>query len=187
MLFRSSINHQPAAVSYISPEQLNVQAPVSSLTSDQNVEVDVTTPDGTTSTTALELRISPAIFMLDSVHPAAVHTDGAVVGPVGFIPGVVSRPAVPGETILVYLTGLGINTMPPVPSGQTVVSPGTMVDPVTASIGGATVAVQYAGLVSPGLYQLNLLIPQGVNGDQPLLVQVWDNRGRTAPPSSQTQ
>jgi uncharacterized protein (TIGR03437 family) len=167
-----SINNHPAFVYYISPSQLNVQAPSDGLAVDQNVQVSVTTPNGSASATALERRIGPAMFMSDSTHVAAVHSDGTLVGPVGFIPGAASRPASPGETVLLYMTGLGEDTSPAVPAGQIVTSPASMTDPINVSIGGQAAIVQYAGLVSPGLYQLNVVIPALASGDQTATVQV---------------
>ena len=39
-------------------------------------------------------------------------------------------------------------------------------------IGGTNAAVQFAGLVSPGLYQLNVYVPSSTpNGDNPITVQ----------------
>ncbi len=167
-----TINNHPAFVYYISPGQLNVQAPSDSLAADQNVQVTVTTPNGSATATALERHIAPAMFMSDSTHVAAIHSDGTLVGPVGFIPGAASRPASPGETILLYMTGLGGDTSPVIPAGQIVTSPASMTDPVSVSIGGQSAIVQYAGLVSPGLYQLNVVVPAVANGDQTATVQV---------------
>jgi uncharacterized protein (TIGR03437 family) len=167
-----SINNHPAFVYYISPGQLNVQAPSDSLAADQNVQVTVTTPNGSASATALERRIGPAMFMSDATHVAAIHSDGTLVGPVGFIPGAASRPASPGETILLYMTGLGSDTSPVIPAGQIVTSPASMTDPINVMIGGQAAIVQYAGLVSPGLYQLNIVVPAVANGDQTATVQV---------------
>ena len=48
---------------------------------------------------------------------AAVHLDGALVGPVDLLgPGVNTRPAKPGDIILLFGTGFG-QTSPPVPVG----------------------------------------------------------------------
>lgn len=168
-----TINTHPAFVYYVSPGQLNVQAPSDpGLTVDQYVQVTVTTPNGSTSTGALERHIGPAMFMSDSVHAAAIHADGTLVGPVGFIPGAVSHPGSPGETILLYMTGLGGETSPVIPAGQIITSPASMTDPVTVTIGGKAATVQYAGLVSPGLYQLNIVVPAVLDGDQTATVQV---------------
>jgi uncharacterized protein (TIGR03437 family) len=39
-------------------------------------------------------------------------------------------------------------------------------------IGNAPASVQYAGLVSPGLYQINVVVPKIPDGDQPLLIGI---------------
>jgi hypothetical protein len=49
----------------------------------------------------------PVFFTMDGTHVAARHQDGTLVGAVGMIPGVVSRPASPGEYLQLYGTGFG--------------------------------------------------------------------------------
>jgi uncharacterized protein (TIGR03437 family) len=77
-----------------------------------------------------------------------------------------ANPAVIGETIAVYLTGLGA-VSPPIADG----APGptstyseVAAGSVTAAIGGVAATVGYAGLAPgySGLYQLNITIPAGL-------------------------
>ncbi|MGA2193678.1 MAG: hypothetical protein ABSH40_00275 [Bryobacteraceae bacterium] len=77
-----------------------------------------------------------------------------------------ANPAVIGETIAVYLTGLGA-VSPPIADG----APGPITTysevaagSVTAAIGGVAATVTYAGLAPgySGLYQLNITIPSGL-------------------------
>ena len=87
-----------------------------------------------------------------------------------------ANPTVPGETISVYLTGLGavspsitdggLGTFSQVPTGT-----------VTAEIGGMSATVTYAGLAPgySGLYQLNVTIPTGLTaGDNYLEIDGTD-------------
>jgi uncharacterized protein (TIGR03437 family) len=91
-----------------------------------------------------------------------------------------ANPAVIGETIAVYLTGLGA-VSPPIADG----APGPIdtysevaAGSVTAAIGGVAAAVGYAGLAPgySGLYQLNITIPAGLTaGDNYLEVSGPDS------------
>lgn len=67
-------------------------------------------------------------------------------------------PVKPGEVIILYGTGFG-STDPPVPSGQVFTGAAPTADPVVATIGGVDAKVQFAGISSSGLYQLNVVVP----------------------------
>jgi uncharacterized protein (TIGR03437 family) len=167
------IDGKPAAISYISPGQLNVQAPSDSTTG--SVEVQVTNSSGTASKTVTLQNYSPAFFTFQAKYAAARHnSDGVSVAPVGYFgSSVSSRPAVPGEILQVYATGFG-PTNPAVPAGEMVASPAPLADlsQLQVTLGGKPVTVQYAGIVFPGEYQLNLVVPQVSDGDQPLIANI---------------
>lgn len=164
-----TINGKPAYVEYISPTQINAIAPDDDTIG--QVPVQVTTPQGPSySGTALKQKASPGFFAYQSggtTYAAAVHVDGTLVGPSG--PG--SRPAAPGEVIEVYGTGFG-PTNPATPSAQLVSQPALLASPAAVSIGGVDAEVQWAGLVSSGLYQLNVKIPDVTAGDQQVQTSV---------------
>jgi uncharacterized protein (TIGR03437 family) len=67
--------------------------------------------------------------------------------------------------IELYGTGFGSIT-PAAPTPELVIQPEALAAPATISIGGANAQVQWAGLVSSGLYQLNVQIPNVASGDQ---------------------
>ncbi len=164
-----TINGKPAYVEYISPTQINAIAP------DDNtigqVQVQVTTPQGALyAGTVLKQKLSPAFFTYQSgttTYVAAIHLDGTLVGPASSS----SRPAVPGEVIEIYGTGFG-QTSPAAPTSQLVSQPALLSLPATVTIGGVNAPVQWAGIVSSGLYQLNVQIPNVADGDQPAQVSV---------------
>jgi uncharacterized protein (TIGR03437 family) len=88
----------------------------------------------------------------------ALHNDGSMVND--------QKPAQIGETVALFLTGLGVvspivNDGAPGPTNPFAETPA---DAITAYIGGTQAAVQYSGLAPglPGLYQLNLTVPAGV-------------------------
>ncbi|MGD0047522.1 MAG: LamG-like jellyroll fold domain-containing protein [Bryobacteraceae bacterium] len=169
-----TINGKPAYVEYISPTQINAIAPDDDTIGP--VPVQVKTPQGTGyAGTALKQKLSPAFFVYQSgttSYVAAVHLDGTLVGPTG--PS--SRPAVPGEFIEMYGTGFGA-TNPAVPTAQLVPQPAPLVLPATVSIGGVNAVVQWAGLVSSGLYQINVQIPNVAPGDQPVQTAISGFQG----------
>jgi uncharacterized protein (TIGR03437 family) len=47
-----------------------------------------------------------------------------------------------------------------------------MHDAVQVSIGGRQAAVSFAGLVSPGLYQVNVMVPDSGDGDQSVILTI---------------
>ena len=122
------IDGKKAAISYVSPGQLNVQAPTDTATGP--VPVQVTNSYGTATGTATLQNYSPAFFTFQAKYAAALHnTDGVYVAPAGcFGSAATSRPAQPGETLQIYATGFGPTT-PAVPAGQLVGSARAPVEP----------------------------------------------------------
>jgi len=170
------INGKLAYVYYVSPTQINVQAPDDD--AQGPVPVEVITPDGTSpAATVTQQALMPALFAFPQQgyrYAAAVHNaDGSLVGPVGLIPGVAVTPARPGEWVQLYGTGFG-PTNPPVPAGVLLAQPATLAGfpaELQVRIGGLNAEVYWAGLVSPGLYQFNVRIPQLPPGDAPVIVE----------------
>jgi uncharacterized protein (TIGR03437 family) len=175
-----TIDGKSAAVYYVSPTQLNVQAPTDPFLG--TVSVVVKNSSGTANGTATLQNYSPAFFPLTApgnptgppVYAAAVHTDGIIVVPAGFYgAGVTTRPATPGETIEIYGTGFG-PTNPAVAAGQLVSGAPPLTDPTQLQIriGGVLATVTYAGIVAVGEYQFNVLIPALPNGDQSIVATI---------------
>ncbi|HEY2859545.1 MAG TPA: LamG-like jellyroll fold domain-containing protein [Terracidiphilus sp.] len=171
-----TINGKPAYIAYVSPTQVNAIAPDDDTIGE--VEVQVTTPQGASYTqTVLKQTRAPAFFTYQSgttSYIAAVHLDGSLVGPTT----PTSRPAIPGEVIELYATGSG-STNPGVPTSQLVSQPALLTLPATVKIGTADAEVQWAGIVSSGLYLLNVKIPNVGAGD--LAVQANIAGFQTAP------
>jgi uncharacterized protein (TIGR03437 family) len=88
---------------------------------------------------------------------AAIHADGAPVGPPAAVPN--ATPARPGEAISLFGGGFGL-AREPIVSGSAVQT-GTLFPQPEFTIGGLRAEVTFAGLVSPGLYQFNLTVPAG--------------------------
>jgi uncharacterized protein (TIGR03437 family) len=176
-----TINGIPAYVQYISPTQINVLAPddaslgAGSSQVPVQVAVQVTTAGQASNTiNGQEQEFAPAFFTIgSSKYVAAEHADYTLIGPTGLIPGVVTQPAQPGETVMLYGTGFG-PTNPVSPTGQLVTMSAMLpANSVEITIGGVNASVSYAGLVEAGVYQFNVTIPSGLaNGDAAVVATI---------------
>jgi uncharacterized protein (TIGR03437 family) len=171
-----TINGKPSAVAFISPTQINVLAPDETATG--LVAVQVGSPAGTSnSALVLEQTIAPAMFQFranTTVYAAATHADGSLVAGAGLIQqGIPGSPAKPGETIVLYGTGFGA-TQPAISATALVPSPLSLVSPqdLRVRIGGLDCVVAFAGLITPGLYQFNVVVPQVADGDQTIVAEL---------------
>ena len=80
-----------------------------------------------------------------------------------------ATPAKPNEAITFYLNGFG-QTVPAIVDGSASQAGALRVNPVI-KIGGIPAQVQFAGVVSAGLYQFNVTVPAAVaDGDNVLTV-----------------
>jgi uncharacterized protein (TIGR03437 family) len=157
------IDNRQAAVYYISPTQIDVQVPDDSAIG----PVTVTVTNGQLTSDPVTVNMSeyaPALFTVGQ-YVAALHSDNTLVGNASLAPG--ATPAKPGEIIAVYGTGFGPTT-PATPSGTIVSTANPLADlsQLSIAIGGVPAQVQFAGVVSPGLYQLNVVVPNVAAGDQ---------------------
>jgi uncharacterized protein (TIGR03437 family) len=153
-----SIDGQPAFVEYISPTQINVQAPSDSVVGAVNVVVD---NNGAVSAPApAQLQaVAPAFFLYPGTNYALASRlpDYALVGTS------LTAPAKPGDILVLWGTGFGA-TDPPVLAG-TVVSgaPAAVIAP-TVTVGGVDVPVLGTVLTpgTAGLYQVTIQLPANV-------------------------
>jgi uncharacterized protein (TIGR03437 family) len=166
------INGKSAAVYYVSPGQLNVQSPADD--SLGQVQVVVTNSWTSATGTATLQTYAPGFFAFQGEYVAAVHTDGAYVAPVGYFGGAAaSRPAQPGEVLMLFGTGFGPTT-PAVPAGQIFSGAAPLTDPtqLQITIGGVVATVQFAGIVAAGEYQFNVVVPALPDGDQRIVATI---------------
>jgi uncharacterized protein (TIGR03437 family) len=167
---RVTVGGQPAFLSYVSPGQINFQAPDGILPG--VAAVRVVTPSGEHSQPVRVEQASPGLWAPPSLRVAgrqyagAQHPDGTFVGPPGFFgAGVASRPARPNDRIVLWAIGLGpVN--PPQAAGRRVRDPNAL-GAFLLRFGGLTVATEYAGLAPGqiGLYQINAIVPDLPPGD----------------------
>lgn len=164
------INNQPASIYYISPTQINVLAP--DTTADGPAQVTVTSAGLTSDPVSVEFkRFSPGFFEFPNQYAAAVRTDGAYLGPDGLFTGLTTVAARPGDTILLYGTGFG-PTNPATSPSQMPSAPAPTANAVKVQIHNQSAEVTFAGLVSPGLYQFNVKVPDLADGEYPVTAEV---------------
>ncbi len=176
------VNGKDAAIYFISPGQINALAPDENSTG--TVNVTVKSPAGVTSASTNLQQVAPALFQFDPQnrrYVAAVHPDGAYVGPAGlFGSGANVRPLLPGGRALLFGTGFG-DTNPRPPAGEVFSGAFPLNNPsdLTLTIGGQKVVVEFAGLISPGLYQFNIVAPTGLaGGDQAVVASIGSFRSQ---------
>jgi uncharacterized protein (TIGR03437 family) len=164
-----AINGKNAAVRFISPGQVNVQAPGDSATGPVNVTV--TNCTGTSpplSVSKADLVPGVLAFTVNDKQYLEAFTLG------GAFTGNPNAPAKPGDIIVAYGIGFG-DTTPSTTPGTIVPAINSLANPFTVLFGTAPDPKPlYAGL-GPGfvgLYQFDLTVPQLADGDYPITFQV---------------
>ena len=162
-----TVNGKNAFVSYISPTQVNILTPPDAMSGPVQV---VVTNNGTVSAafTAQAQATSPSLFVFNGgPYVVATHAGGALIGPTTLYPKL-TTPAKPSEVIVLYANGFGA-TSTPVVSGSMQQS-GSLSPLPVVKIGGVNAMVQFAGLVGPGEFQFNVVVPPNTpDGDQPIV------------------
>ena len=172
-----TINGKSAYLWYVSPTQINLQAPQDTATG--TVPVVVTTPGGSAMSTVTLAQVAPAFSLLDAKHVAGIiqRSDGSgafgggtydIIGPTGTSLGYQTVAAKAGDSVVLYAVGLG-PTKTAVPPGAPYTGSAATTNTVNLLISHVSVTLAFSGETSAGLYQLNLTIPPGLGtGDMPL-------------------
>lgn len=160
------INGVSAPILFISPGQINVQMPYEVAAGSASLIVRV---HGTASSaTSFSLKVAaPSLFMDANGQAAAINADSSSNTP--------QSPAAPGSSISLFFTGQG-PISDAIEDGDAP-KPGSIVSAtasVSATIGGKTAEVQFAGLAPgfPGVAQINLKIPAIAPGVYPVVVTI---------------
>jgi uncharacterized protein (TIGR03437 family) len=172
------INGRPATMYFISPSQVNVLGPLDDTTG--NVQLTVTNADGTSL--AFEVRKSdvlPAFYApfgtAAGLRVTAVALDGTLVGALGVDPRV-TRGVRPGEVVQFFATGFG-RTNPAAASDVIFAGAPELAVRPRITIGGREASIIGNGnLVSPGLYQFNVTIPDLADGEHPIIAEIGSAR-----------
>jgi uncharacterized protein (TIGR03437 family) len=168
------------------PAQINVQVPFDVLPAGTASSVSVVVTNNGNSSPPFSLPITqyaPAVYTINgsgtgySIAYFGLTSDarfGHFVAPPGTFSGLTTYAASPGDVLTVYGTGLGpVN--PPVVSGaapdpnnpsMTVATPTVLVGGIPAILYGSALT-QY-----PGVYQLNIQVPQGITAGSAVPLQL---------------
>jgi uncharacterized protein (TIGR03437 family) len=155
---------------YVSPTQLNVEIPAEIRALQQYPAVGVVNGALTLPVTVPVVPIAPGVAAFGDGSVIAQDSNFALVN--------AASPAHPGESIVIYLVGMGA-TNPAIASGKAApgLNPGdtlasATVQPVV-NVGNQTAKILFAGLTpgAIGLYQINFTVPSTVSaGSQSLTV-----------------
>lgn len=164
------IDGKPAFVNFVSPGQVNVLAP-DDLSVGGTVMLTLSNLNGTSAPIAVRAAalqpglLAPANFKINGKqYVTAFLPDGNYALPNGAIGN--SRPARPGEVIVMYGLGFGpVN--PPIAAGTLETRASTLQNPLQMSFGNVGAMLQYYGLAPnfAGLYQFNVQVPAVADSD----------------------
>jgi len=163
-----TVGGTPAFLDFVSSTQINFLVPGVSPGPTQIQITNNGLPSAAVNATVAFL--APSFFTIGTVaatgnaYIAAEHLSFQIIAPAGFLgAATTTTPASAGETIVLYGTGFGV----PAPS---VTLPAPLTPTPTIVIDGIAANVTFAGLISPGLYQFNVVVPIGVTHGQDALV-----------------
>jgi uncharacterized protein (TIGR03437 family) len=166
------INGNNAALYFVSPTQINALVPFG--TTGATATITVQNGSATSNTVTVPVAATaPGVYSLDqsgSGSGAILHANFSLVND--------ASPASAGETVLIYLTGMG-STNPTVADG-TAGNASTLynvVAPATIYVGGQPGTVMFNGLAPgyPGLYQINVTLPATLPGTGRLPLAIGTN------------
>jgi uncharacterized protein (TIGR03437 family) len=159
----ATVNGKPAFVYYVSVNQLNILSPLD--TTLGPVQIVVTNGSVSSTPFTATMRAAAPSFPLVGNYIVATHADNSLIGPTSLsVPGYPFTPAHPNETIVLYAFGFGLPTTTLTNGSSSQVGP-LPTFPVI-QIGATLANVVYAGVISPGLYQFNVIVPAtAANGD----------------------
>jgi uncharacterized protein (TIGR03437 family) len=167
----------PSALVYASPGQISALVPVAV----QAGAVTITVRSG-------GLVSTPAMAQAGATHPVVFATLKAASNPpISYITAVdpvtgellgasevdagVTRGARPGETIDLYTLGLGA-TQTPLITDQLFLSAFPVSAMPSVQLGPTAITPVFAGLISPGLYVIRIVVPNSASGDLSLVISV---------------
>jgi uncharacterized protein (TIGR03437 family) len=163
---RVYVENQPVPMLFVSEGQVNFVMPVLKA-GKAHIRVVTESQSGQELTVDI-VPCAPALFSMEGGWAIATSATGQLLTP--------DAPAKPGDTIVVYLTGLG-QTSNRLPAGtiQPLADQILTLASLKVTLGGAPIDaahLKYAGVTpgSAGLYQINLVVPDGVGTDPEIQV-----------------
>ena len=174
-----TVNGKPAYVYFVSAAQVNVLTPLDSTIGSVAIEVNNGSATSAAFTANLQAAAPGFLRFSDGIHIAALHANYTYLGPASMsVPGYTFTPAAPGETILLFGDGFGlpVSTL----TAGSAVQTGPLPTLPQVTIGGTAADVQWAGLISPGLYQINVVVPpNAASGDNQVIATYAGARSPT--------
>jgi minor extracellular serine protease Vpr len=169
----------PGYLYFVSPGQVNAFVPWE-LAGQSSVQVKVNVDEGSYSNviTVPLSQYAPGFYLNTGNVADALDLNYNLIS--------ASNPAVRGQVIQLYVTGLGPVTNQPNSGDPLGPAPGSLSNTLTkptVSIGGQQAAVGFSGLAGyVGLYQVNVTVPTGISaGNQPITISIG---GQTSPTST---
>jgi uncharacterized protein (TIGR03437 family) len=155
-----------AATSACASDQVNVLAPLDTTTGPVQIVVTNGSALSAPFTATLQTGV-PSFFLFSGSYTVATHANGTLLGPTTLYPGL-STPATRNESIVLYGTGFGLPSTS-IALGSSSQSGSLPTLPV-CRIGTDNAPVAFAGLIAPGLFQLNVTVPNtaATTGDRPV-------------------
>lgn len=148
-----------APISLVSPSRIQVVVP--SILPPGTTEVVITRAGSASAPQSVGVRThAPGIFSILG-RALVANTDSTLAQPAGSLPAMNCRPAVSGEAILIYATGLG-PVDPPVVDGADSMDQARQTTTLPkVTIGGESAAVVFSGLSQqfPGVYLITAIVP----------------------------
>jgi uncharacterized protein (TIGR03437 family) len=170
-----TINNKPAYLMYVSPGQINLQAPDDTATG--TVPVTVTTAAGSVTATVTLSQFAPAFNLIGPPGATPQYVTGIILRPRGggaygngsydiLGPGLKSlgystAAARPGDSIELYAVGFG-PTDPAVPAGQAFSGAAALSNAVTLYINNIVVPTSFSGISGAGVVQINFTVSTGL-------------------------
>jgi len=170
-----SVDNKPAFVYFYcsaatdpacSLDQLNILTPLDSTIGPAPIVVSGGAVPSAPFTVNMQ-AVAPSFLLFGATeYIAATHANNSLVGPTTLYPGS-STPAQPGEEIALYAVGFGLPST--ALANDSAMQSGSLPVLPVCTVGGNAAPVAFAGVISPGLYQLNLTIPAAAaKGDNPV-------------------
>jgi len=137
-------------------DQINVLTPLEDVKDQQVMIVVKNGSDSSAPFLVFKQEEAPSVLMFDTMgHAVATHLNGSLLGPTSLYPGL-STPGKGGETVTLWAVGFGLPATPLVEGSSS--QSGSLPSSPVCFLGGTQVQVT-AALVGPGLYILNITIP----------------------------
>jgi uncharacterized protein (TIGR03437 family) len=177
-----SIGGFPCPLIYVSPAQINLQAPF-----------EIQGPTAQVVVKLGEVSSQPAVVSVEAAAPAMFSVDGTGGGTAAILKNsdftlvTAANPARRGEVLAIYCTGLGQLQGGGV-TGMVASEPAPAAAAVIVNFGTTAATVRYAGLAIGflGLYQVNVVVPATSGGAQGGAVPVTLKAGSATSPALST-